>query len=308
MYRYILGWDPSFPHLTIILEGLIETALYRDKLHYHDRTPLLRHVTHLKHRQNGQVQQFAITIPERVQEGLSLLNRYSHSNNWTHDWSLQPPFEHTPNHPLPPSITVPRLTSTKLATSYSKASYKITYTLTAVLSPNSSSPLASSPPSQPPQQTTQLPLTLTTLRLPQSKLTLLKQALNTLSTPLSVQTTQLLKPKRLSLLEQLRDSFPTTSTPTFHFRATLSLPTLATPGAPLPLAIRVAVLPPPPGSHAYTFAIPDITVTRVDVRTDNYPQRHSTKPFFELLTPFLLPRGSALRRATSRASSVWLNM
>ncbi|KAF2016640.1 hypothetical protein BU24DRAFT_492694 [Aaosphaeria arxii CBS 175.79] len=272
---YISGWDSS-SHIHIILEGRANTYIRTDKAEYKDRTPLIYRISHLPPERQGIVPRFSITIPEKTQYNLQHLddltsNNCLFDNYWTHGWPAQEPYESQPNRPIPPSTHVPLRGSSSLS-SRAAGSADITYRLIAIRS----RPSPTSPHTLTPEATNITPLTITTLRFPQSKLTtLLSSPPHSTTRDLSLQTRHLSLPptKRTSLYNHLLDSLHTTSasssTPTFYFAPTITTPRVAHAGSPLQIKLRIAVLPPPPGK-LYNFPIPDIQVVDFKCRIRSY--------------------------------------
>ncbi|KAF2640832.1 hypothetical protein P280DRAFT_518185 [Massarina eburnea CBS 473.64] len=264
---YILGWEPATTHLHIIFEGRAKTYVRRDKVQYKDRAPLLYQITHLKPEAQGVIPRFSITVPERAASGLKNLNDCAptdpfYGEYWTNDWPKQDPYEQQAGHPLPPTMSMPIRSATALG-SFAEGWGHITYKLIAVRSQidtttGKPSPLASC----------QVTVRLTTRRLVSEKVQELMRNVGVSSSDLFVQTAQLLKQTRLSLREQLRDTF-SSSAPSFYFRGNISVPTLSIPGADLKASMSITILPPPPGK-LYNFALPDISITALNFRVRSY--------------------------------------
>ncbi|KAL1602477.1 hypothetical protein SLS60_005893 [Paraconiothyrium brasiliense] len=119
-----------------------------------------------------------------------------------------------------------------------------------------------------PTATFHYPITLTTLRLAESKLNLLRCEKHHMASSLSVQTAALSKERKLRLREQFYDAF-NTAAPTFYFSIKATAPRLSMPGASLKMSLTMAVLAPPPGK-LYNFPIPDITVVSVTFVVRSY--------------------------------------
>ncbi|KAF1961089.1 hypothetical protein CC80DRAFT_229792 [Byssothecium circinans] len=206
---YILGWDPACTDLHIILEGREKTYIRRDKTQYKDRAPLLYQVTHLTSEDLGTLYRFSITVPERTADGLEKLGEYAPTNAfygkyWTYDWPAQDSYEQQAGHPLPPTMSMPNCSSTELG-SYAEGWGHISYKLVAVCSQRDTATGKFTPVGS-----CQVFIRLTTRRLPLEKVQELTQNTDTSSSDLSVQTVQLLKERRLSIREQLRDTFTET--------------------------------------------------------------------------------------------------
>ncbi|KAF2180313.1 hypothetical protein K469DRAFT_753520 [Zopfia rhizophila CBS 207.26] len=264
---YVEGWDvTSGEQVHVILEGRAKScATIRGKVDYRDRTPLLYRATHLKPDEQGLVPRFEIKIPEKVQYGLGrvnkLLNQDAIDRYWTHEWNEMWPYEHEAGHPLPPSMVLPTRTTHTLFEAIDGWGY-IEYKLTAVRSTVTESDTFL------PEATFQIPIWLTTLRLPADKVENLMKDEVTATQELSIQTLKLLSERKLSFGEILRDAFTTTS-PCFYFGARVTTPKLAVPGTNLEISISIDVLPPPAGK-LYNFPLPDIKIQSLSFRIRSY--------------------------------------
>lgn len=265
---YISGWNQSArnpTHVHVILEGRAKTCLRGDlcDTEYVDQSPLLYQVTHLKPDQYGMVPRFAVTIPDTTADDLEQLDDYvpkdyNFEKYWTHDWPGHDPFECQPGHALPPSMAMVPRSSISLSARGSGRGY-IEYKIIAVrssLNPTTGRLV--------PEASCQVPIRITSRRLPLSKVRELMGQPSTATAALTVQTAQLSKDRRLSLCEQLRDAF-SSSAPNFYFSNTVTTPKLSVPGADVKVILSLHVLPPPPGK-LYNFPVPDIAVTCLKFR------------------------------------------
>jgi hypothetical protein len=263
---YIIGWSTAEEHLHIILWGQVTTAFQEPKATYKNRTPLVLQVNYLEFDSESYMQRFELSIPYVCDAPLWGLNDFTQilelqKNYWTTIWPVQDPFENDAGHPLPPSIyTGPRSTS-KLSNVLGIAS--ITYALIAVRSiqDQSTNTLITNAHFQ-------LPVTLTTRRLPIPKVRSLKDEKHHMTFDLSIQTAALAKERKLRLREQFYDAF-NTSAPTFYFSVKANAPRLSVPGATMKISAMIEVLPPPPGK-LYNFPIPDITITSMKFLVRSY--------------------------------------
>ncbi|KAJ4289589.1 hypothetical protein N0V90_010918 [Kalmusia sp. IMI 367209] len=267
---YIIGCSTPTTHIHIFLSGRSTTTIKDSKIQHIARTPLIFRTTHLRPNSGswGAIPRFAVTIPHTSETASQNLNDLVPKDGpdgkpyWTTTWPTHERFENAAGHPLPPSTHMPIRSATTLTThAYGQAS--ISYSLIAVRS-------GSSPQSATliPNATHQHALTLTTRRLPSSKIALLASETHALSQDLDVQTAQLAKERRLSLREQLKDAF-NASAPIFYFSVSVRTPRLCTPGADIKIAAAMQVRPPPPGK-LYNFPIPDIDVVGITVRIRSY--------------------------------------
>ncbi|KAF2471202.1 uncharacterized protein BDR25DRAFT_313823 [Lindgomyces ingoldianus] len=265
---YINGWSPSCPsqHVHIILEGRAKSYITIDNdLSHKDRTPLLYQITHLLS-SSQVVPRFSIPIPEHVPVELKKLNALVPRQNiseyyWTHEWPALDPYEYEAGHPLPPSVILPRRSNLGFLFNAVGRGY-IEYKLTAIRS------RVGDGGKMTPDANFQVPIWLTTLRLPSSKLDSLLQETNSISHNLSIQTLKLLSDKRLSFGELFRDAF-SSSTPGFYFTPTITIPKLSIPGANLLVSISVTILP-PPLARLYNFPVPSVSISSFHCRIRSY--------------------------------------
>ena len=258
---YIIGWRAA-AHVHIILEACAKTYVREAKIQFKDRAPLLYECVQLTRTTNDIVPRFCITIPEGAARGLEKLHKHAPSNPviaryWTSDWPTQEPYEDQAGHPLPPSLVLPL--RNLHASGWGHVSYKV---IAVRLEPNTTTGKLT------PNACCQVPLQITTRRLSSTRIEELLSNVHSSSSELFVQTAQLSKERALSLREQLRDAFDTT-TSAFYFKGYTSTPKTSVPGASLKVTITVAILPPPPG-HLYNFPVPNITVARLAYRVRSY--------------------------------------
>ncbi|KAF2688422.1 hypothetical protein K458DRAFT_428011 [Lentithecium fluviatile CBS 122367] len=258
---YVLGWDPT-TQIHIILEGRAKTYLREAKIHYKDRAPLLYESVHLKPTASNVIPRFSITVPERTVGGLERLNEFAPKDTvygpyWASVWPALEPYENGADHPLPPSMTAS--VRNLNASGWGRVSYKLIAVRSEV--DNTTGKLT-------PNASCQVPVRITTRRLPSTKVQDLMGDAHIVASDLSIQTAQLSKDRRLSIREQLRDAF-NLSAPTFYFKASTTTAKLSTPGADLKVSISIAILPPPPG-QLYNFPVPNIAIARLHFRLRSY--------------------------------------
>ncbi|KAF2263682.1 hypothetical protein CC78DRAFT_568886 [Lojkania enalia] len=257
----IEGWNvESGAHIHIILEGCAKVVVAIGNNVFKDRAVLLYEITHVKPESQGTVSRFSMTIPENVTPLPPAAEPIK--AHWAHDWPAHASYESAPGHPLPPSTELPVKTLHTLresATCRASISYKLTAIL-SYLSPSTNHLV--------PESSHQVPIFLTTLRLPSSTLTPLLSHPSKMTTNLTIQTRQLSTPSRLSLYQRLKDPF-SASAPSFLFYARTSLPSVSSPGVGISVGIEINVLPPPLGK-LYNFPVPNILVSSYVMRVRSY--------------------------------------
>lgn len=266
MTGYIIGWSAPEEQVHIIMVGQTKTTIQDPKIILTDNAPLTLQVTPVERDSQTSVPRFELRIPHLCSVSLPELNQFTQGHTaprgyWTATWPCQIPFEHESGHPLPPSFHVDSRSIIKLTTVHLSAS--VAYALIAVRStckPGSTEPV--------PNASFHLPIALTTLRLPISKVDILKNEKHLTTASLSIQTAALTKERKLRLREQLYDAF-NSAAPTFYFKAQATTPRLSVPGANVQLNLKMEVLPPPPGK-LYSFPIPDISVTSIRFTVRSY--------------------------------------
>ncbi|KAK7185314.1 uncharacterized protein CC84DRAFT_202346 [Paraphaeosphaeria sporulosa] len=262
---YIIGWSIAEEHVRIILSGQITTTLQAPKAIYTNHTPLVLQTKDLDRDLQSSMPRFELSIlhvcdlPHDLND-LTQAHELRHKY-WTTKWPAQNPFENDAGHPLPPSMYMGPRSASRLSNAYGSVS--TAYTLIAVRSirDRSTNALVTNAHFQ-------LPITLTTRRLPISKINLLEGEKHHMTSNLSIQTAALTKERKLRLREQLCDAF-NTSAPTFYFSIKGIAPRLSVPGANIKISVTVEVLAPPPGK-LYNFPIPDITVASMKFLVRSY--------------------------------------
>ena len=261
---YVIGYSMAEECVHVILAGHATTSLRDSRTIHTDQTSLIYLITNILPGAET-FSRFEIRIPLSCRvatRGLGDLEPQDHpSNRWTATWPFEDTFENKDGHPLPPSMHMaPRKLST-LSVVHGEAS--IIYSVIAVRSS-----LDTSTSKLKPNATCQLPLTVTTLRLPSPKINHLRRGTCILTCNLSAQTAALSKERKLRLSEQLRDAF-NTSAPIFYFKIKVTVPKIGTPGANTKVGIGFEVQSPPAG-HSYTFPLPDIAITSMTFRIRSY--------------------------------------
>jgi hypothetical protein len=254
----------SLTHIHIILSGTAKTYIHTDATQHQDCAILLYQDTHPYLLYQDLVPRFSITIPEGCAADIPDLNPFAPAGeqHWRTAWLASESYEHQPGHPLPPSMSLHSRTSHSLSCRIAARCY-IEYKLIAV---RSSLNLFTG--KLVPEASFQVPIQLTTRRLPASTVQDLTRQTASASRPLHVKTTQLRKERRLSLCERAKDTVKA-SLPGFYFSTTLTTPRVSAPGADITIGVSVTVLPPPAGT-LYNFPVPDICLKRLDIRIRSY--------------------------------------
>ena len=265
MTGYIFGCSAIEHHVHIMLLGLSNVSIRDSKTADVNRAPLILHMAHIKPGTSSVIPRFEVKVPHvceikaRDKDVFPLQNDTETQKITIR--SANTTFETKSGHPLPPAMHIDTRKVSSLLSIHGEAS--ISYKIIAVRSSfgvdvNRFIPNAS----------VQLPLRITTRRLPSSQVALLKRETRTLKIDLSTQTAALSKQRRLRLREQLYDAF-NSSAPTFYFRMKATMPKLGTPGSELKIGVNFEALPPPPG-RSYYFSIPDVTIVNLLFRIRSY--------------------------------------
>lgn len=262
---YIFGCSTIEYHAHIMLLGLSTVSIKDSKTAHTNRAPLVLHMAHVKPGTSSLIPRFEVKVPH-ICEIRARDKDVSTLLDITESWrtTTRPdhaPFETKSGHPLPPSMHVSARKTLALSGVYGEA--YVFYKLIAVRSSFGIDVDGFSP-----NASVQIPLKVTTCRLPSSKIALLERETHTLKMDLSTQTAALSKQRRLRLREQLYDAF-NTSAPTFYFQMKVTLPKLGTPGSEMKIGVGFEALPPPPG-RSYYFSIPDITIVSLLFRIRSY--------------------------------------
>lgn len=262
----IIGWSIAEEHVHVILSGQTTTTLQSPKATCTNQTPLVLQVKRLDADSQSSMPRFELSLPHVYNFPLQDLNDFTHTHElgkkyWTTKWPSQGPFENAAGHPLPPSMHMGPRSASRLSNVHGSVS--IAYTVIAVRSTKDQSANAFIPNAY-----SQLPIKLTTRRLPTSKINHLKGEKHDMTFNLSIQTAALGKERKLRLREQLCDAF-NTSAPTFYFSVKARAPRLSVPGATIKISVAMDVLPPRLGK-LYNFPIPDITITSMKFLVRSY--------------------------------------
>jgi hypothetical protein len=263
---YVSGCSTLEPltHTHIILSGTAKSYIHTDATQHQDCAILLYQDTHPHLSIQGLVPRFSITIPESCAADIPDLNPFAPAGeqHWRTTWLASESYEHQPGHPLPPSMSLRSRTSHSLPCRTAARCY-IEYKLIAVRST-----LNLFTGKLVPEASFQVPIQLTTRRLPASTIQDLARQTANASRSLHIKTTQLRKERRLSLCERAKDTVKA-SLPGFYFSTTLTTPRVSIPGADMTIGVSVTVLPPPAGT-LYNFPVPDICLKRLDIRIRSY--------------------------------------